>query len=191
MGKDKSDKIDELRWVRVFSPVHIPHYLVEQVRDRDYTIENFFKHQELNCLVNGRDGPTLNPYNHLYVLADEKNIVKGFLWFIIEGLTQDIFINTFSMDKEYWGKGKAVKRLVDHMSEIIKKLKVNKVFWLTNYPKHSERYGFKRSCHVLMEYKEKEDGKNNDRINREGERSAPTDKTATRIHKSNAGTAGS
>ncbi len=174
MKKDKSDKIDELRWVRVLSPVHIPHYLVEQVRDRDYSVEHFFKYHELNCLINGKDGMTLNPFNHLYVLADEKNIVKGYLWFIIDVLSKNIFINTFSMDKEYWGKGQAVKRLCDHMKEVIKKLKIKKVTWITNYPKHSERHGFKRSRSVLMEYKEEDDGRHNDGQLSEAERHSAT-----------------
>lgn len=153
---------DDLRWVRVFSPIHIPKYLVEQVRDRDYTVPDFYKYQELNCLIDGKDGPTLNPFNHLYVLVDEGNIVKGFLWFVVDPLSKDIIINTFSMDKEYWCSGKAVKKLSDHVKEILKKLKLKKVYWITNYPKHSERHGFKRSRSVLMEYQEVKDGKNND-----------------------------
>lgn len=157
-----SKEIDSLRWVRVFSPVHIPKYLVEQVRDRDYSVEDFYKYQEINCLISSKSGPTLNPFHHLYVMADEGNMVKGFLWFVVDPLSKDVIINTFSMDKEYWGNGKAVQRLSNHVKEIIKKLKLNKVYWLTNYPKHSERNGFKRSKSVLMEYKEKENGKNHD-----------------------------
>lgn len=160
--KDKTDTIDELRWVRVFSPVHIPKYLVEQVRDRQYSVEDFFKYHEINCLMDSEKGPTLNPFHHLYVLVDETNIVKGFLWFVIDALSKHVIINTFSMDKAYWGKGQAVKRLSDHVKEIINKLKLKKVFWITNYPKHSERYDFKRSRGILMEYKELEDGKNYD-----------------------------
>jgi len=159
---DKSDKIDELRWVRLFNAVHIPRYLVEQVRDRDYSVDEFFKYQELNCTIQSKDGPTLNPFSHLYALVDPENIVKGFLWFVIDPLSKDLIINTFSVDKEYWGKGKAVTRLSDHVKEILKKLKIKKAYWLTNYPKHSERHGFKRSKSVLMEYKEESDGKNND-----------------------------
>jgi len=159
---DKSDKIDELRWVRLFNAVHIPRYLVEQVRDRDYSVDEFFKYQELNCTIQSKDGPTLNPFSHLYALVDPENIVKGFLWFVIDPLSKDLIINTFSVDKEYWGKGKAVTRLSEHVKEILKKLKIKKAYWLTRYPKHSERHGFKRSKDVLMEYKEKSDGKNTD-----------------------------
>lgn len=148
----KKHELDELRWVRLFSPIHIPRYLVEQVRDRDYSVDDFIKYQEINCLVHKKEGPTLNPFNHLYALVDPENYVKGFLWFVIDSLSKDVVINTFSMDKDYWGNGAAVKRLSDHVKEIIKKLKLNKVYWLTNYPKHSMRHGFKRASSVLMEY---------------------------------------
>lgn len=148
----------ELRWVRAFSPDLIPTYLVEQIKHRDFSIEEFYQYQSLNCL-NGR---TLNPFNHLYVLADKNNIVKGFLWFIIDALSKDIIINTFSIDKEYWGKGLAVKKLEEHVKELREKLKLDKVFWLTRYPKHSERYGFKHSKNVLMEYDAKKEKKNED-----------------------------
>jgi len=157
-----SNEIEELRWVRAFSPELIPKYLVEQVRDKSYTVDDFYKYQSINCLMNGKEGTTLNPFNHLYVMANEENMVKGFLWFVIDPLSKEVLINTFSMDKEYWHGGKAVKRLTDHVKEIIHKLKLTKVYWLTNYPKHSERHGFKRSKSVLMEYKEMSNGQDND-----------------------------
>jgi len=156
-------KIDELRFVRVFTPDHVPHYLIEQVRDRDYSVEEFFKYQQLNCMIQGENGVVLNPFNHLYVLADKENQVKGVLWFGVDPLSKDILIQTFSMDKEYWGKGQAVKMLADHIKKIRIKGKLNKIYWITNYPRHSERHGFVRSKSILMEYdpkKEVKDGKN-------------------------------
>lgn len=156
----KVKELDELRWVRLFSPVHIPRYLVEQVRDRDFSVDDFIKYQEINCLIHKKDGPTLNPFNHLYGLVDPQNIVKGFLWFIIDSLSKDAVINTFSVDSAYWGGGAAVRKLSDHVKEIMKKLKLKKVYWMTNYPNHSERHGFTRSHTVLMEFTEVEDGQN-------------------------------
>lgn len=154
--------LDELRWVRLFSPIHIPKYLIEQIRDRDYTVEDFLKYQEINCLTYDKNGPTLNPFSHLYALVDPDNQVKGFLWFVIDALSKDLIIHTFSMDKEYWHQGESVKRLSDHIKEVMKKLKIKKAYWLTNYPKHSERYGFKRSRSVLMEYTGESNGKDID-----------------------------
>jgi hypothetical protein len=153
--------VDDLRWVRVFTPDHIPKYLVEQVRDRDFSIEDFYKYQEINCTRPSPDGMKLNPLSHLYVLVDPENIVKGFLWFVVDALSKDLVIQTFSVDKEYWYKGKAVSKLSNHIKEIRKKANLNKIYWITNYPKHSERYGFKRSKGVLMEYTEEKDGEDN------------------------------
>jgi len=149
---DKEKKIEELKWVRLLSPVHIPRYLIDQVRDKNYDTDDFIKYQELNCLVADNQGFKVNPFNHLYALVDNGNLVKGFLWFVIEPLTKDLLVNTFSMDKEYWFGGYAMKKASDHIKDLMKKMKIKKCFWSTNYPKHSERQGFKRSRSVLMEY---------------------------------------
>lgn len=167
------DKIEELRWVRIFTPVHIPKYLVEQIRDRDYTIEDFYKYQEINCVSMTKEGPSLNPLNHLYILANKDNLTKGFVWFTIDSLSKDICLQIFSMDKEYWGRGKAVEKVANFIKEIKRKGQLNKVYWVTPYPKHSMRHGFKRSNSVLMEYTGEEEclketkevkGKDSDKI---------------------------
>ena len=145
-------KIEELRWVRVFTGDHIARYLIEQVRDRDYSVDDFFRYQQINCMVQTEDGIKLNPFNHLYVLADKNNIVQGMLWMTIDPLAKDILVQVFSMNKDYWYKGEAVKLAADHVKKIRQKAKLNKIYWVTNYPKHSERYGFKRSSSILMEY---------------------------------------
>lgn len=149
-----------LRWVRIFTPVHIPKYLIEQIKDRNWEVEEYIKYHEINCLIHGESDPKLNPFSHLYALVNTENITKGFLWFTVEPLTKDIHIQNYSIDKEYWGKGKAVELLADHIKFIRKKARLNKVFWITNYPKHSQKCGFKQSKSILMEYSEENNGKN-------------------------------
>lgn len=158
--KDKGN-IDDLRWVRLFTPTHIPKYLVEQIAKRDYEVDDFFKYLEINCLRTVKEGPTLNPFFHLWALVDPENLVKGFLWFTIEPLTKDIMIQTYSVDKHYWGSKEAVLKLADHVKEIRKKGSLNKIYWITQFPKHSEKFNFKKSKNVLMEYNEEQetDGK--------------------------------
>jgi hypothetical protein len=177
----KAHSIDDLRWIRVFTPVHIPKYLVDQVRDRDYSVEDFYKYQETACIRMTKEGPTLNPLNHLWVLVDQENITKGFVWFTINSLSKDIYINTFSMNKDYWYKGKAVEKLANFIKEIKKKAKLNKVLWTTNYPKHSLRHGFIRSKSTLMEYTgEEENGSDSfRRSNTRGEHRSPESSTTT------------
>lgn len=150
---EEMKKIDCLKWIRVFTPSHIPKYLVEQVRDRDYSVDDFYKYHEVNCTMSSSDGMIkLNPFSHLYVLANSENEVKGMLWFSVCPLTKDLVIQTFSMDKEFWMKGVAVKKLSKHIKEIRKKGNLNKIYWISNYPKHAERNGFKRSKSILFEY---------------------------------------
>ena len=146
------NKIEELRWVRAMTPDIVPHYLIEQVRDRDYSVEEFFRFQQINCLMQSEDGVKLNPFHHLYVLANPENQVKGVLWFCVDPLTKDIIVQVFSMDKEYWFQGQAVGKLATHIKELREKYKLSKIYWITNYPKHSMRYGFKPSKSVLMEF---------------------------------------
>lgn len=146
--------------------MHIPEYLVEQIRGREFTVKKFYEYQKICCVTNGTNGPIVNPLNFLYVIVNDKKEAKGFLWAQADPLTKDFCINNFSMDKEYWGGGRAVKLLTIKVKEIVKECKMNKVYWITRFAKHSERYGFKRSSQILMEYKEEDDGVNKDEADR-------------------------
>lgn len=153
-----SNEIDfeKLRFVRIFDPIHIPVELVEQIRDRKFTVERFYEYQKIVCLSTTPEGVVLNPLNLLFVIVNEENLVKGFLWAVVSPLSQDLVINTFSMHKDYWCKGEAVRLVEAKAKEILKEANLNRVYWITNYPKHSEKYGFKRSKGVLMEYNQEE-----------------------------------
>lgn len=153
--------INELRWIRVFTPIHIPKKYVENISHRRYSVDDFFTYQEMICLRQTSEGPTLNPFSHLYVLANKENETKGFLWFVVDPLTKDIVIQSYSVDREYWGKG-AVEKLANHIKEIRKKANLNKIYWITDFPNHSKKYGFKPSSSILMEYSEEENGTNID-----------------------------
>ena len=160
----RTSKMDELRWVRLFTGSHIPRYLVDQIAKRDYEIEDFYQFVENNLLRQTQEGPTLNPLFHLWALVNEENLVRGFLWFTIDPLTKDMVIQVYSVDSNYWGSREAIKKLAEHMKEIRRKAKLNKIYWITKFPKHSLKYGFKPSKNVLMEYNEEdeEDGSNID-----------------------------
>lgn len=155
--KGKKD-IQELRWVRLFTASHIPLYLIEQIYKKEYNEEDLYKYLDKNCLIPTPDGPTLNPFFHLWSLVDPQNLVKGFLWFTVDPLTKDIVIQIYSVERNYWGTKGAIEKLSDHLKEIRQKAQLNKIYWITKCPKHSYKYGFKQSKSVLMEYSEKDDG---------------------------------
>ncbi len=70
----------------------------------------------------------------------------------IDPLTGNLCIQEYSVDKEYWNKGYALGKLVDHALNLRDELGIKHVFLTTNYPKHAEKYGFKRNKNVLMKY---------------------------------------
>jgi N-acetylglutamate synthase-like GNAT family acetyltransferase len=143
---------DTLKFIRVFSPYHVPKKYIDQLKGVDFTAENFYRYLERHCTIQTTQGPTLNPLVHLYVLTNEENVVKGFLYFVVDELTKDIVIQNYSVDPMYWSKGQIIELMKDHVLLIHEKAKLNKVFWITRSPSHSEKYGFKRSKECLMEY---------------------------------------
>lgn len=150
--KTKEVDFNKLKFIRIFDPGHIPVELIQQVRDRKYDVEKFYEYQSIVCVSKTEHGLIMNPLNLLFVIVNENKKVVGFLWCSVSPLSQDLVINTFSMTKDYWGKGEAVDLVTKKCKEILKESGLSRVYWITNYPKHSERYGFKRAKGVLMEF---------------------------------------
>lgn len=144
--------IEDLKWVRIFDPIHIPKEYIDQIKHKEFTTEKFYKFISSICLVSKENGVVLNPLNLLFVLVDDNNRTKGVLWMVIDDLANALVINTFSVDKEYWGNGAAVNFLKEKAIEIKEKENLDKIYWITRSPKHSEKFGFKRSKQTLMEY---------------------------------------
>ena len=149
----KEVNFDDLVFVRLIDPIHIPKYLIEQIREKNFTIDKFYDYQKLLCLSHGKNGPELNPSNFLYAIVNDKlKQVKGFLWATLDYLTNCLIINNFSMDREYWFKGKAIE-LLEKKAKLIKKdLGIDKIVWITPHPKLCEKLGFKRTKDAIMVY---------------------------------------
>jgi len=161
---DKEKKevdFEKLKFIRVFTTIHVPKELIEQIRHRNFSVDKWFENVEESCTVVVDGKRALNPLNFLYVIADERNKVVGVLWCVINPLENALVIMTFSIDKAYWMKGKAVQLLDRQAKELVEAVKLDRVFWITNYPKHSERYGYKRSKQILLEWIK---GENNGRV---------------------------
>src|SRR5512135_2605719 len=89
--------IRQLEFVRLKIPKLIPKVLIENLKGRSYSVESFYKYQESQ-----KD----NPFNFLYALIDENKKIQGYLWAGKDILDEALYINAFSISKEYWGKGK-------------------------------------------------------------------------------------
>lgn len=158
--KKKLVDFRHLVFVRLIDPIHIPKYLIEQIKEREYDVDRFYDYQKIICLQQGKFGMELNPSNFLYAIVnDELKQVKGFLWATLDYLTNSLIINNFSMDREYWNHGEAIELLEKQGKKLKKDLKLNKVIWITAHPKLCEKRGFKREKDVIMSYEGDDDGK--------------------------------
>lgn len=156
---------ESLQFIRIFDPSHIPEYLVDQIKDKDFTTERFYVYQREVCTLKEEGSLVLNPYNLLFVLVDEDKVVQGFVWAVVDLLNGALCINNFSLNRFYWGKGKAVKILKDWALKIKEGAKLNRIYWISKNSKYCEKYGFEKSKHILFEYvdaKENENGQNTD-----------------------------
>ena len=147
--------LQDLTFVRLIDPIHIPSYLVEQIKDRFYTVDKFYQHQKNSCLLQKNDGPHLNEANMLYAITHEKQRqVKGFAWMQICSLDNSLEIKEFSMDREYWNKAEAISHLEVKAKKIMKDLSLNRIVWVTKNPRFCENKGFKRSKNTIMIFEE-------------------------------------
>lgn len=133
----------ELEFCRLRIPHLIPLELIESVKGRTFTSEQFYAYQEAQ---------KENPNNHLYVLIDKDKKIHGFLWAESNCMEGSLFINTFSIGKAYWGKGEAIPKVIEFLRMLKAKTKAERVYWITTNEKFFLKHGFKRSKNVLMEY---------------------------------------
>ncbi len=138
--------LDNLKFIRCLNPKIIPRHLIDQIKEKDYTTDWFYKfsYEEIN-----------NPKVFIHILVDKNELNKkiyGFLWAEFECMTNSIFIHSFSVEKELWHIGKTLNVLSNHLRSIKEKLNC-KVRWLSNRPKLFERMGFHKTKTVMFEEK--------------------------------------
>lgn len=136
-------KLDELVFVKLKIPKLIPRELIESVKGKTFTPEQFYDHQER--MVG-------NPHNHLFALVDGNKKIHGYLWAETNVLDGSLFINTFSISKEFWGKGEAIGKVTAFLDEFHRKIGAKKVFWLTTNERFFLKKGFTKSKISLLEY---------------------------------------
>jgi len=132
-----------LKFVRLKMPRLIPSLLIDAVKGRTFSPEQFYMYQEMQID---------NPSNFLYVLVDDDKKIQGYLWAELNILDNSLFINTFSISKEYWGKGAGIDKAIEFLEVLRKQTKSPRVLWATTNEKFFLKKGFKRSKISLLEY---------------------------------------
>lgn len=138
-------ELDELEFLSLKVPSLIPIELIELVKGKTFTADQFYTYQAIQI-------KNENPGNLLYALIDKKKIIHGFLWCEINALDGSLFVNTFSISKKFWHKGKVIPKVIEFLKDLKKKVKAPKVLWCTTNEKFFLKQGFKRSKIMLMEY---------------------------------------
>jgi hypothetical protein len=145
--------INEIDFVKIKIPENvrlIPKDLIESVKGRTFTPEQFYKYQEIQIAQD-------SPANLLYVLISKEKQIEGFLWIEISQLDFSMFVNTFSVNKKYWYKGQAMPKVLAFIRKLKNKTKCLRVFWISTNAKFFEKHGLKRSKNILLEYNEGKD----------------------------------
>jgi hypothetical protein len=138
--------LEKLEFLKLRFPRLIPLELIENVKGRTFTPEQFYSYQEAQVKYE-------NPGNLLYALINsDKSKIHGYLWAELSQLDGSMFVNTFSIDKDYWFKGKAIPKVITFLEFLKHKHKCERIFWITTNEKFFLKHGFKRSKNVLMEY---------------------------------------
>jgi N-acetylglutamate synthase-like GNAT family acetyltransferase len=139
----EATSIESLEFVTLKLANLIPKELIESVKGRTFTPEQFYDYQ--NKQIH-------NPYNYLFALIDSDRKIHGYLWAEVNALDHSLFINTFSISKEYWGKGEAIYKATEFIKKLQEKINSPRIFWITTNEKFFSKHGFKKSKNVLMEY---------------------------------------
>jgi hypothetical protein len=146
----KEDDFKDLIFMKVMEPMNvlfIPKEYIENVKGRTFDVMAFYQYQYMQI-------KNQNPNNLLYLLVNKKNeAIKGFLWCEVNALDGSLFINTYSVSKEYWDSGKMIKRVTDFLDKFVKKERFPRVYWMTTNAKFFLKHGFSKSKQCLMEYR--------------------------------------
>jgi hypothetical protein len=145
--------VEDLKFQRLLFPRDIPSYLIEQVKGRTFLVEDFYLHlEEINAYEYQEGIIKDNPTTLIYSIIDPNKCIVGYLWIQRNTLDNSIYVNTLSIDKKYWGKGEIIKKSIDLVSILTKRFGCAHTIWMTSNAKFYEKFGFKRSKNVAMEY---------------------------------------
>lgn len=125
-------------------PRIIPRELLLQNKERDYTEDFFYQ----NAMIN-RDNP-LFVLQVLKKVDDPVGRVYGYIWMDFDPSCNALFVHSFSVKKDLWGKGKTLKVLQKHLQSCKEKIGC-KVRWLSSRPRLFEKMGFKKTKTVMFE----------------------------------------
>lgn len=142
-----------MQWKRITDPVLIPQQLVQQIKDREFEVGDFYTTLGLST---GYAHKQFREDCYLYILIDEPGQICGFFWAEFDALTKVLWLHNISVSKKYWNKDIAIPLLTEKMKEIMKQRKCSICRWQTTNSRATTALGFKPSQNVIHEYNAQE-----------------------------------
>ena len=127
---------------RIFDANLIPRRLVEDDKERDFSVEEFY--QVMPHYLS-------SPQTHVFLILSADREVIGYLWHDLNILGGEAFINTLSIDKRYRNGGQVLKEIFDIFKGSFYKAGIKKVKILSSRARRFEQMGFKRAPQVYLE----------------------------------------
>ena len=153
----------ELKIIPVPDPRLVPKYLLEQVKDRPWSVDDWYAYQ---LKAAGNSG------NLILSLIDNAHNIVGFIWLSIDNFDKSIFINTVSIDKRYQKRSRLIKFIGNYIRDLAEKLNIDDVVLAAKRTRDLERYGFKASEYTLMKTKASEYGRQETKADKHIDRGA-------------------
>jgi len=126
----------------------IPRYLIEQLNEPDWDIDMLY--DKGHILINNINDPT-QPTSCLFAIHSNHNrACIGFLWITIDIVDKWIHVIALSVDKAFQNIG-IIPFVLRYLRLLQRAFGLRGIRIATLRPKAFERYGFKRSVHILME----------------------------------------
>ncbi len=146
-------QFDDLEFVRIIQPdiiKGIPRYLFEQIDEADPDmIDRIYQFGTLSIA---------NPSALIYALINDQHMIKGVLWATVNVIEGMLWVNIFSVDKEY--QGGSIKKATEFLSTLLKDSKIKRIECQTAKPKAYEKTGWKKSKQIHLQF-EVSNGKDN------------------------------
>lgn len=138
-----------MQWKRITDPVLIPEILVSQIKDREFSIPDFYMTLGLST---GYAHKQFREDCYLYILIDEPGHICGFFWAELDQLTKIMWLHNVSILKKYWNQQIAIPLVTEKIKEIMKMRNATICRWQTTNSRATEALGFKPSQNVIHEY---------------------------------------
>lgn len=138
----KKPRGTQLTFKPISDPALIPPYLVEQMKGREFEVEQFYKVVPLMMR---------SPFVIFGAFVNMEKEIKGFLLGDVNPLDMWLHIAMLSIDKQYYRKG-IIPETLGILKHVVKNNELKGIVMVTTRPKAFEIAGFERSKLTRMRY---------------------------------------